>query len=387
MPRSIRIGIALLWMLQLTPCVLAEDAFGNDRSVEEWKTRTQPKFAFFDRREAIYALGFIAERRLKAQQVATVEAEIVPTLAGLLHDHDPEIRRAAVESFWGIHAASKSAVGPLVELLGDESPYIRAQAAGNLVGIKPDEADRVIPVLVEVLKQSKHDRAQYAANILASVQPGGPKSLIAMLDDQNPVLRSTATKALRSTDITELKLATLKTLLQDEVADVRADAVYLISRINPPTREAVSAILPLLHDKHSAVQTEVLKALAEMHADPEQSLPEMVTLAGDPGWNVRDALAASLAGMGPNAVPTLIKLLDDEINVISVHAADSLGQLGPAANGAAPALKRHLVDYQGQGINSHTRNVSRAAAKALAKILNDQHYLENLPAPPMDGGK
>ena len=70
-------------------------------------------------------------------------------------------------------------------------------------------------------------------------------------------------------------------------------------------------------------------------------------------------------GNSPAAVPLLIELLRDSDPVVRRYAADCLGDLGPAAAPAVPALLRALGDEEQGGM---VITVGGAAAYALQKI-------------------
>jgi len=308
----------------------------------------------------------------------------------LFHDQDPAVRRKAVEYFGRFPKAGHSAIPSLIKLLDDQDDFIRALAARNLVAIEPAQAGRVIPALVDVVHKSNSDGTRgYAALQLAHMKPEGPKALIALLSDKNPALRVVAICSLTDSETTRLGLPLLRQLLLDDVARVRANAVGMISRIRPPTQEAVSAIMPLLQDQDALVRRAVLYGLREMHADIKQVFPEIVKLVDDQddadSHLVRRELAISLAAAGPAAVPPLTKLLDDKDAHVRARAADSLGHIGSPAKDAVPALKDRLTDmsllYDGDlGVR-----VCHRAGKALVRILGDKSYLEGLPALPPDG--
>lgn len=391
MSRSIHISIAMLLAVQAAPPAVTADTTHNGQGVAYWRTRTQPQFTLAERQDAIFALASIAQKEtslfpVRPGNFSWVETEIVPTMISLLHDKDPAIRRKTVKAFELFPQASHSAVEPLIQLLGDQDDYIRTVASRNLVAIEPNEAGRVIPVLVDVVHKSDSFRG-YAADALSHIRPEGAKALAALLSDQNPAVRAVAIGSLTwCGPPTELGLPVLRQLLLDDRASVRAHAVAVASQMRPPTQEAVSAIMPLLQDKHAGVRSAVLNGLSKMHADPTQVLPEMVKLVDDPDDHyVWSTLADSLGAMGPAAVPTLTKLLEDNEARVRARAADSLGRIGPPAKDAVPALKHHLTDMSRIYYTYEGMRVCHRAGEALVRILGDKSYLEGLPALPIDG--
>ncbi len=78
-----------------------------------------------------------------------------------------------------------------------------------------------------------------------------------------------------------------------------------------------------------------------------------------PVEEVRAAAAESLAAAGPRAVPDLVRALGDWHFTVRLAAAQSLGRLGPSAEGGADALALALDPFLGTGA---------AAAEALVTI-------------------
>jgi HEAT repeat protein len=158
-------------------------------------------------------------------------------------------------------------------------------------------------------------------------------------------------------------------------------------------------LLDALRDPVAAVRLYAARSLSGIGSLDAAAIPTLIESLGDGEWEVRDlaamllarfeseaipallaALAAPAAGrdeefhlmaiwtlgsIGPaaqGAVPALAGLLDDPRAGTRCQAAIALGKIGPPAAGAAPALERRLEDEDAE--------VRRFAADALKKILD-----------------
>jgi HEAT repeat protein len=380
-----RVGIALLLALLAVSIAFADEITSNfnGKSLAEWKKQTQPQFKFLQRVEAINALAEIAQIQIgryhpQSEQISWVEREIVPTMIELFHDKTSAIRQRAIESFRRFPKAGKKAIKPLIVLLDDEDDKVRIVASESLIIIDPDEIKRVLPVLSEIISKGKPGSG-FAANALADMkQPEGRKVLIKFLDHQDPVVREVAIKALKWGNKSGLSIAEIEKYLRNDNAKIRADAVFIVSDIRPTTKEAVLAIMPLLKDPDFWVRDAVWIGLSNMHADPKLVSAEMIKLKLiDENGYVRSAPVKLLWVLGPTAIPSLRRSLASSSPGIRADAASALGNIGPAAKDAVPALKELLTDMHKVGDDDY--RVCHYAGEALAKILKNPAFQGGLP--------
>lgn len=154
----------------------------------------------------------------------------------------------------------------------------------------------------------------------------------------------------------------------------------------------VSEATRQLQDENAKVREQGARRLAESSRDISKSLPQLIRSLADDNQDVRRLAANALGDLGPkakDAVPALVKLLEDSeenvrlvaawalvnidpeneapVDVLSQSAREgnprsivALGQLGPAAAEAVPALIRAL--------QSEKSLVRLQVLKALEKI-------------------
>jgi HEAT repeat protein len=343
------------------------------------------------RREAILALAAIGEASAPATEalVKTLDCEIngvVTTYAlGKIGRVPPAAEKKitkntksddgvlATVSFWALarlhpddKALQQKSVRRLAGFLKSDDPKQRVAAAQALVELDPDpEISR--PIIRKVMDGASAEVLHAAMDAVASL---GEKALPRMID------------AL-------------------EAPEVRARAAAIIGRMGPKAKRAVPALVDALADPDPETRNEVLFALASIGPGAEGAVSAVANNAlSDTDMNVRYAACYALGSIGPAAksakaalrgnlaspdeflamasawalaridpgctetapksVPLLCSALEQPDAMTRLHAAESLGLLGPLAKDAAGALKKALQDA-----NADVRD---AAAKALKAI-------------------
>src|SRR5262249_50843431 len=127
----------------------------------------------------------------------------------------------------------------------------------------------------------------------------------------------------------------LISLLAHEDRDTRRWAACTLGRIGPPAKAAAPALRAALHDDQEDVRDAAIEALQKMDAE----LPEVVC-----------SLVVAMQHGEPAA---------------RLHAIRRLGEMGPRAQAAVPALIASLQDTECIHSRGDTSFVRAAAARAL----------------------
>jgi HEAT repeat protein len=229
-------------------------------------------------------------------------------LAAALRDPDRDVRRDAAESLWRIGPPARAAIPPLSRALQDEDGNVSRSAAGALGAFGP-EARTAVPALTEALRHRDMETRHFAARALVRVGDQKAKQAAA------PVLREVLRRGAPA-------------------QRVRAEIIVLLWRIGP---EPASTFPGLEQgdpgDVPCAVQ--LLNGVYSTKADPETR---------------------------KNAVPVLVAAFRGLRSRPDFRAtfASTLGQIGPEARAAIPALTEALKDKDA--------NVRKAAAEALERV-------------------
>ncbi len=150
--------------------------------------------------------------------------------------------------------------------------------------------------------------------------------------------------------------------LKDGSGKVRMMAAMALGEIGHPAKEAVPALLEAANDKSDFVRALAAGALGKTGRGAKGVVPALIGMLGDKHREVRRAAATGLGDIGQADEPVLNALIatlgKDPDSAVRVDAAQALGQLGPKAKSAVPALLRALKDG----------DVQRYAAEALGRI-------------------
>jgi HEAT repeat protein len=127
------------------------------------------------------------------------------------------------------------------------------------------------------------------------------------------------------------------------------------------SEQAIPELIKLLEDKDSSVRDSAASALGKIKS--EQAIPGLIKLLEDKDYFVRDSAASALGEIkSEQAIPGLIKWLEDEDYFVRDSAVSALGKI--KSEQAIPGLIK-LLEHQ----NS---NVRRSAASALGEIKSEQ---------------
>ncbi|HIF01025.1 MAG TPA: HEAT repeat domain-containing protein, partial [Planctomycetes bacterium] len=153
--------------------------------------------------------------------------------------------------------------------------------------------------------------------------------------------------------ITAVALPKLIGLLNDDDFEVRMAALYTFRSAGPKAAPYVAALRQLLRDDGDVDNSQVGRrrdVLAQ-----SALLGRLAALIGKKGsesdagraMKFRNAIAGTFAAIGPearDAIPDLVPLLQDIAPPVRAHAADALGNMGPFAREAIPALEVAALD-------------------------------------------
>jgi HEAT repeat protein len=226
----------------------------------------------------------------------------------------------------------------------------------------PTESHRALlreqPPLADWLEGLSHDGPfehvqQTSAGHQATPRLEAVPSLISLLKDSDPGIRMQAAQALgnigeRAHRVLPVLRAALKEIaLKDPDESVRSDALHAILQVGPQPASEVTGLIDSLQDEVEVVRFHAAAALGDLGGAARPALPALIHGAlWDENPAVRVEAAVALwkidRNKGPLVIPALIKALASNNEFICWMAADCLGQIGPEAGQAAPALQQAL---------------------------------------------
>jgi HEAT repeat protein len=276
-----------------------------------------------------------------------------PALREALKDADPTVRRPALLAICVSDAPVRKQLEIVVAALEDADSAVRADALCELDRMKRD-AEPVVPSLVKLLENNQKNTR---CDILRLLRDIGPQAKAAV-----PAL----TKALEDSD-----------------SGMRVIAAEALGNIGPEAKEAAGSLRAGLIDEDECVAVAAARALWFIEREKSGAIPILAHFLGvpDKGKGTMVALSAALAlgEIGPgakDAVPALVKALKRD-DFVRGEAARTLGRIGPDADAAIPALSEMLSDVEAEeffiALDS-LRHIGVAAIPALTDALHSPRW-------------
>ncbi|MBC8872820.1 MAG: HEAT repeat domain-containing protein, partial [Planctomycetes bacterium] len=276
------------------------------------------------------------------------------------------------------------AVVGLAGLLKHENDRVRSRAGHFLWQMTLKDAPRAesaVPVLIELLGEK--ERRDTAADLLADIGPPARAALFrleALLANRNPgddltdVARAVALIAPGNETAIKVLIGELK----HDDPKRREWAAWDLQRIGQSASAAVPPLIACLDDENPPVRRHATDALGAMGSAAKSAIPALVAARydeyePDEVWGSEGSVYA-LGEIGPDALPSLLELLRDEM--LGGKAAGALGLMGPAAEPAVDELLGLLSEGKHPATVAATLGeIGRGATKAvpaLQKLLKDK---------------
>ena len=145
----------------------------------------------------------------------------------------------------------------------------------------------------------------------------------------------------------------------------RVRLLYAIGEFGPDGATAIPDLNLALRDESAETRAAALTSLGKIGSDNPASLAGLKRALTDSDPRIRGLACLALKSGGPKASPAVAQLaaeLSDPVESVRVVAADALGAIGRGASPAAAALAARLTD------KNEGRFVSRSAMQALGNI-------------------
>lgn len=261
----------------------------------------------------------------------------VEQLAATLTAGSPAERIGAADALADMGAAAQPAVPQLIAALADSDPALRWRAARALGVIGDTKAAAALREQAADSEMLVRAQAIFALGRLRAADEDSLKTIVGHLSDPDAQVRRASIRALRMIDAPRKTVGPLIVkLLNDSEPTV---AMRALSTIADGGVEVVPALTTAL-DQREARYWACL-ALGEMGPQAKEAVPALIKVLEDDRPEVRLQSAIALAEIGPDAKPAagaLTKLLDDPFESVQGAAIFALGRLGDPS--AAAALKK-----------------------------------------------
>jgi HEAT repeat protein len=344
------------------------------------------------------------------------ESSALPVLRDALKDSDSQVRLAVVEAFRCIHPGSESQILALASALIDSKLMIRKRAATELKWLA-STAKPAVPALTLALRDKDQTVRRIAAEALGEIGPESKKAVKDLqntLKDLDPLVRLAAAVALgRIGPLAKESSSSLAEALADPVETVRVEAalaLWLITQndeiafpvlfevLSEPiakgesnekreSREkaalslgqmgkkaagAVAVLIETTKYNDTRVRLAAAYALGKIGPSAKLAIPALIQMLRNGECmslpkGERASAARALADLGPNAIPALVKSLQE-----------SDYNIGPPAQSAVPGLAEALIDPD-KDVRSEVLKAlsaigleSKKAVPAIADALRDR---------------
>lgn len=317
------------------------------------------------------------------EQIASRGDLVVPALARAMDDAEPRVRAAAAYAMGVFFLDTELVVPVLARRFDDPDESVRGAIASSLSRMGAP----AVPTLTEAIEHGDMSQRLLSTRALGAMGNGAKAAvplLAGLLQDPQPALREAAASALghigRDRDwpaglgydhelttmiparrpltgtarasyapllhglMLERVVPPLIDALADQEAKVRAAAASALGRMRHEAAEATRALIDAIEDADSEVRRAVVNALGHVAADDPAALPPVAARLNDEDDQVRWSAARVLANYGAPAVPWLVEAMETETVAVRRLVVETLGDLGPAAVTARPALEAALGD-------------------------------------------
>ncbi|MHC4201263.1 MAG: HEAT repeat domain-containing protein [Planctomycetota bacterium] len=290
--------------------------------------------------------------------------EAVPALARALKDVD-YVSVLAAGALCKIGPAAKDAVPSLIKALEDEYEELRTSAACALSAVGAPAAEKAVPVLIRRLRDDCPSVREAAAGALGTIGRGQEETvpaLVKALRDDDRRVRYVAAWWLG--EIGEAAKAVAPALVR-ALKEARAVRWLLIHQDNPDWGEK--------YGHESIVCKNCIIALGKIGPASKEVLPALVRTfeLEEADWETCGVATKALAKIGKPSVPSLVEALRDGSSWVRWQVAVTLGEIGPEAEEAVPALVKALMREETDmrpGIGRRHWYARKAAVEALGKI-------------------
>jgi HEAT repeat protein len=231
--------------------------------------------------------------------------------------------------------------------LGDANPRVKEDAHRSL----KNGGEKAVPVLVAIIRAPGSDWASVPArvmaiDILAEIGPAAGSALAALLaalTDGDSIVRREAATALAAVGPNDD--GAVSALIAELATPNALAATRALAKCGAGSLRATPGLVKLLSSEDPEIRWNAANTLGEIHA--VDALDPLIGALKDPADQVREHAAEALGELGPaaaKAVEPLIATLKDPYSKARRDAARSIGQIGPAAKAAAPALEQLSKD-------------------------------------------
>lgn len=255
--------------------------------------------------------------RLASEEDAVPETTVASLITLLGRGNPIEARRVAAWGLGRLGPAAAPAIPALVTVTVDVEATVRDAALGALAAIDPawarrEEAHQAIPALIAALKSHFGEVSEAAVRTLHLIgAPAVPAIADALAQGEDTPDKVFLLRILARVGPSAAEaLPGLTRALGSQFLQTRIAAAVALTALGPLAAPAVPQLVAGLADQYADGRQAVAACLARVGAAAEPAMPALLPLLADRESRVRDAAAAALQRIGPQAVPGLIAIVE-----------------------------------------------------------------------------
>ncbi|MEL6555535.1 MAG: S-layer homology domain-containing protein [Cyanobacteria bacterium J06621_11] len=297
-----------------------------------------------------YVPNTVAAQPVPGTSITETPTDDFSELVASLGNSDADVRKAAADT---LAQSGVAAVPDLAKALESDSAPVRAAAAYALNEIGP-EAEAATPTLLEVLKDDDELVRALATSTLTQVgldQDYLVSLLVAAVTNESGLVQDIAADAL--VEIGADAIPELGNLLENEATNALAKKTAAtligdISKVDQLDDLALESAIPILAETLGDGDSEVRKAAASALGDfgplADVAIPALSRALLGEDSGVNQTIATSLTKIGQQSVPGLTEALNSDDALTRLYAADAIWTLTEDSSLILPTLVSSLSD-------------------------------------------
>lgn len=287
-----------------------------------------------------------AAARALGKMGSVAKDKVIQALKETLKDGDKDVRVVGAEALTGLTPMTALDVPMLLEVVKHEDTEVRVQAIRSLGRLGAD-ARGSVPTMTNCVKDKDNQVRRAALETLGLIgseaRDALPEVQKALKDSDKDVRRAAVESVGKMGGDAKAVVPLVLEALKDP--DMRRSAIIALGRIGPPAKDATKEFSDILKETTDReLRMAIVTAVASIRPvgnDAPKLATACITLLEDreKDKELFDKTVEALGKLGRVAVPPLTKALNDSNRSVRVGAALALGDIGPDARAALPALE------------------------------------------------
>lgn len=259
----------------------------------------------------------LVELRLESasalRAIGPAAADAVAALSGRLDDSERMVQLAAVLALGTIGEEAATAAKSLRQMASHPDDLLKVLSLWALQNVQPNKEElntKTAPRLYAYAKSDSQEVRQMAILALWELEPSDEVSMAADEEFLATASKDAIADALEAASLVGEGAVPYCIKCLERPALIRAAAVVL-GKIGPEAADAVPALLKQVNNEEAVIRREVLFALGKIGPTAKDAIPAALARVDDPDATVRYSAVYALGRIGPNAAPATERLLKE----------------------------------------------------------------------------